>query len=104
MFLGACAGFCYPGAPPDARSPSSTAAPAAAAAPDTIVDGQGRVEYIVTLDCAATLGLPRRAVTDGRFEAYHAPQAGHLVRAVERDHGVVATAMTSIVAIPFTAF
>jgi hypothetical protein len=92
-----------PAASPPTAAPA-TRPPPAAAASDVVVDADGRPRYIITLDPAAAAAMPRRAITDRRFPDYLAPAAGHLVRAIERAHGVTAIAMTSDVGLTMLAY
>lgn len=90
--------------PIDAAAPASPATAVAPAASAVITDAAGNQRYLVMLDASAAAGMPRAAITDHRFAAYHPAPLGHLVRAIERDHGITAIAMTSQVSAALIAY
>src|SRR5688572_12048843 len=95
-----CLAACMPTSPPE---PSVPPIPPFQKE-DVVIDGLGRVQYIVDIHDGTAAGYPKVAPTDGRFPSYAKPEARNLIYAFERKYDLRASSMTSWVGISFAAF
>jgi subtilisin family serine protease len=101
LLVSACAGdpLGAPAVSAPERGLSASAQPG-----DAVRDGTGRTQFIVELAPSAAKRYDEHLAPDPRFPSFQRGDVGQVIRAIEREHGIEATSMTSLTGQSFTAY